>query len=93
MNKAAIRDNLHISNNKLWNNNKTILGFNIAYCAWHDEPWKVLHNDKCFDDVTDQTKYIRHGFTCLKLTYKPIATFKKQVDIIKYIYNIKNKKK
>ena len=87
MNKTEIRANLHIFNNKLWNKNQTILGFNIAYVAWHGNPWKVLHNNKTFNDATATEPYeSKYGYELSRLTYEPIATFKKQNELVNYLH-------
>lgn len=73
-NKKDLMENT--KRDKIWNKVVVWHDLTLATVMWHNKPWKVIKEGTTFNTVSDRS-------------YKPIAEFHTQAELLKYIINLK----
>jgi hypothetical protein len=74
---------------KLWNNTYIVGDIKIARVCWDRLQWKVIDNDKNFENITEvvKNKLDNWGLPSRERVYKPIAEFYYQEELAEYLAN------
>ena len=89
MNKQDIKKECRFE--KLFNNTNIVKGIKIAHIGWDDKSWKVIDNDKTFEDITKEEntgEFIFGNIHKTKRVYTPIKEFYLQAELINYLSEV-----
>ena len=76
---------------KLFNSTNIVKGIKIAHIGWDDKSWKVIDNDKTFEDITTEEntgEYVIGNAPKTRRVYTPIKEFYLQAELINYLSEV-----